>query len=626
MSKKRKAPAAKPVKTEVSSQIANASTAPATRPEKIVADPVVLRNEAAEAAEKIMNGALSDALGFGGGSFPWNQGVPGTAPVEQVTSIFVNLRYYLISNFRQILNQAYVEFGLVQTIVDVPVDDGLRGGVEIKSKQLDEDEIEKLQSELDRDDDINTAGQAAKWNRLFGGAGILIITDQDPETELDVTAIGPDTPLQFKAVDMWELFWDQQNVEGGLNLEGEQTDFEFYSYYSQNLHKSRVMMLKGMVAPSFIRPRLRGWGFSVVEALVRSINQYLKATNLSYEVLDEFKLDVYKIKNLVSTLLQPNGVTKVRERVALANQQKNYNHAVVMDGEDEFDHKQLSFSGLAEAMDGIRMQVAADMRMPITKLFGTSQSKGFATDQNDMEVYNSMVESQVRSKLKYNIIRMIEIKCQKLFGFIPDDLKVTFKPLRVLSAEQEENVKNGKFARLMQAKSAGEITTFEFREGCNRDSLLSITLDTTGDSLNPDDPDVAALLDGSDEVEQDAREGNLGADKPDAERPQLPKKKTGSSKLPSQRSFAPKLDSEKGAKSSGEKATKNKKVENTLAYEVAAYEADGGAQTFQPGREPFLERLEKDPLWIEALEKAREAGQTSHFAYWWYVRHGGKKI
>ncbi len=558
--------------------------------------------------EKIKNGAFSDALGYaGGGGFPFNQGVPGTAPVEQANTLFKNLRYYLVSNFRQLLNQCYVEIGLIQTIVDVPVDDGLRGGVKIKSKQLDEDQIEELQASLDRDDDINTAGQAAKWNRLFGGAGLVIVTDQDPESELNVKAITKDTPLQFKAVDMWELFWDQQNVEGGLNLEGEQTDFEFYSYYSMNLHKSRVMPLKGMIAPSFIRPRLRGWGFSVVEALVRSINQYLKATELGFEVLDEFKLDVYKIKNLVNTLISPNGAQKVKERVALANWQKNYQNAVVMDSEDDFDHKQLSFAGLGDAMDGIRMQVAADMRMPRSKLFGESGGGlNSGNNEGDLKVYNSMVEGQVRNKIKYHLVRIVEIKCQKLFGFIPDDIKLEFHPLEVLNAEQEENVKTLKFNRLLQAKTTGEITTFEFREGCNRDNLLSISLDTAGDSLNPDDPDVQSLVDGTDEEndaeldgqgEEDADKGNEGADKPDAERPQL---------------------------------KKNDKVENSMGYEMAAYAVDtaGGKHAIQPGREPFLERLSKDPLWTEAMGYAREAfgRENKDFAYWWYRRQGGKAV
>src|SRR3954471_18346943 len=157
------------------------------------------------------------------------------------------------------------------------------------------------------------------------------------------------------------------------------------------------MRLKGLTAPSFVRPRLRGWGFSVVETLVRSINQYLKATDLGFEVLDEFKLDVFKIKNLVNTLLSPNGAEKIQKRIQLANWQKNYQNALVMDSEDDFDHKQLSFSGLAEVQDGIGKQVAADLRMPITNLFGQSAA-GFNSAEDDIEVYNAMVESQVRNK------------------------------------------------------------------------------------------------------------------------------------------------------------------------------------------------------------------------------------
>ena len=140
----------------------------------------------------IMNG-MQGAFGLGSFNafgFPQNQSFPGTEQLSRTDTIFKNLRWYLISNFRQVLSQAYVELGLVQTLVDVPVDDALRGGIDIKSKQLDENQIQELQISLDRDNDINTVGQAAKWNRLFGGAGVLVLVgDQDPEEPLDIDAI-----------------------------------------------------------------------------------------------------------------------------------------------------------------------------------------------------------------------------------------------------------------------------------------------------------------------------------------------------------------------------------------------------------------------------------------------------
>ena len=248
--------------------------------------------------------------------------------------------------------------------------------------------------------------------------------------------------------------------------------------------------MKGLIAPSFIRTRLRGWGFSVVEHLVRSMNQYLKANDLSFEVLDEFKIDIFKIKNLTDTLLSPTGQQQVSQRVKMANWQKNYQHAMIMDGEDDYIQKQLSFAGLADVMKEIRMAIASDMRMPQIKLFGQGPNGLNASGEDEIEVYNAMVESEVRNKAKYDILRVIEIKCQKLFGFIPDDLSIKFKPLRTLNSVEEETVKTSKFNRLFQAKSAGEITRYEFRDACNRDNLLGIQLDNADDELNPDDPEI----------------------------------------------------------------------------------------------------------------------------------------
>lgn len=555
-----------------------------------------------KAAPAITNAAvqngLAEAVGFGSG-VAGVQGFPGTERVSETGTIFNNLRGYLVSNFRQVLSEAYVEIGLVQTIVDVPVDDAMRGGIEIKSKQLDETQIEELQSEMERKDDLVIAAQAAKWNRLFGGAGIVLFTDQDPTTKLEIGNITDASDLEFHAADLWELFWSGQYVpetaaEYGLLHRDE--GFEHYDYYGHSLHKSRVLRLKGIAPPSFVRPRMRGWGMSVVETLVRSLNQYLKATDLGFEVLDEFKLDVFKIKNLVTTLLAPGGTEKIQKRVQLANWQKNYQNALVMDSEDDFDHKQLSFAGLAEAMAGIRMQVASDMRMPLTKLFGISAA-GFNSGEDDIEVYNAMIESQVRTKLKFHVMRMVELRSQSIFGFVPDDLKINFKPLRVLSAEQEENVKTQKFNRLVQAKQAGEITTEEFRDACNKGNLFDITLDTT-DELISELEDQAAEAAGN-----EVAEGGAGGDKAKASKATA-----------------------KPAKES--KEAKEAKQANSAAFDRKSYEADGGDAWIDPRRKEFFMNPGKvdEALWARAKEASQAAfgEERWQFITWWYEKQGGK--
>ncbi len=409
--------------------------------------------------------------------------------LSQLATLFQNERWYLISNQRQILSQAFVEHGIIKTLVGIPVDDAMRGGIDISSKQLDEDQIKDLKTCMTLNNDLNTTAQAHKWNRLYGGAAILIITGQDPSKPLDLKEIANGDYLEFKAIDMWELFYGQINIEDknflddsfdlGLNVH----NCENYNYYNKIVHKSRVIIMKGIEAPSFIRPRLRGWGVSVVEDLIRSLNQYLKANNLTFELMDELKIDVFKFEGYNDERGTPGGEQKIIQRTQLANKQKNYQNALVMDSKDDFAQKELSLTFLPETMNQIRIQLAADLRMPLTKLFGIS-SAGFSSGEDEIENYNAMVESTIRSVMHLNLLMVSRLRCLNLYGFVPDDLEVTFKPLRVMSSEQEENIKNQKYNRLIQAFDRQIMNQFQFIEACNREKLLCIQIDNAQNTLN----------------------------------------------------------------------------------------------------------------------------------------------
>lgn len=575
----------------------------------------VIQNSLADLNMVMMENGLESALSLDAypTGFPNNQGNPLTPMISRATPLFKNLRWYFLSNFQQLINQIYVEIGLVKTIVDVPVDDALRNGIDIKSQELDPDDIAKLQTVIDREDDLGVIAEAAKWNRLFGGAGVVIFSDQDPETPFDISKLNEKSRLEFRAADIWELFYDKQNIEGfnPTVVLGDETS-SAYSYYGVKVDESRVLRLTGLTAPSFVRPRLRGWGLSVVEQLVRSINQYLKATDLSYEVLDEFKLDIFKMKNLINTLLSPNGEQQVRRRVALANYNKNYQNALVMDSEDDFDHKQLSFSGLAETMSEIRKQVAADMRMPISKLFGTSEHGGLnsGSSESDLEVYNAMVESEVRNKIKYHILRILEIRCQILFGFVPEDLKVSFKPLRILSAEQDENVKTQKFTRAYQALQAGVMTAEEFRDNANKAGLFDIELqqnDLFDDEVNPGGFNNDTI------GEEDGEEGETpGADADDSEDP------VTNSGRPDFTCLVPKVWTVK--------ERIDRVLKNSALFDKASYVADGGDGWIDDRRKYFFDDLKtKDPvLYKKAVDASVKAlGQESwKFIAWFFRKYG----
>ncbi len=432
--------------------------------------------------EQVMNSlsSLCETLNSGFGQY-------GDGPqISETNTLFYNNRWYLISNLRQLLSQIYVEHGIVQTLVDQPVDDAFRAGFEIKTGQLDADQIEDLNIYLERNQVIRSIMQAMKWARLYGGGAVLIITDQDPGTPLNLKAINPKTPLEFRSVDMWELYYNVQDTapsaSPGQQL-GENMG-DHYDYYGVQVHKSRVLRITGKEAPSFLRPRLRGWGMSELERLVRSLNQYLKNQDVIFELLDEAKVDVYKITGFNAALLNEVGTSTISKRIQGANLIKNYNNALTMDSEDEYQQKQISFSGLGEILLQIRQGIAADLKMPMTKLFGVS-SAGFNSGEDDIENYNGMIEGEIRQKNRWVVHDVLTVACAKVFDMMPDDLQIIWNPLRILNAKEEEEVKTSQFNRVMSSYQSGLAAAGEAKESINKDSLLPVELDETAEALPP---------------------------------------------------------------------------------------------------------------------------------------------
>ena len=425
-------------------------------------------------------------------------GAYGGSQLSQTDTMFKNNRWYLISNYRQLLSEMYIEHGIVQTLVDQPVDDAFSRGYTIKSGELDADDIEKLEVYLERSRFIETLKTALKWSRLYGGGAILIVDEDKPDTPFDITKLNEKSNIELKAVDLWELYQLNAGVVLDVYSEDKLPDGgDFFHYYGKRVHKSRVYRIEGKEAPSFTRPRLRGWGLSVMEKVVRSLNQYLKNQDVIFELLDEAKVDVYKITGFNSALMTAGGTAKVSNRIQAGNMIKNFNHAVTMDKEDDYEQKQISFSGMAEILVQIRQGIAADLRMPVTKLFGIS-SAGFNSGEDDIENYNAMIESEIRSKVKYITVDLIGLACQKLFGFIPEDLQIEFKSLRILSAKEEEDVKDRKFNRVQSALQIGGISTDEYKQAINKDSLLPVEIDEKTELNDPIDGDFTTKEGGAD--------------------------------------------------------------------------------------------------------------------------------
>lgn len=406
----------------------------------------------------------------------------GQSPLSMPYELGANSNYTPITLNRVLLSYSYMTFGIIQTFIDQPVEDAFRGGIEIKCDELSPDEIKQLQDALDKEGDIKAIKDTMKWAKLYGGAGIIINTDQDPLTPLDMDAISEDTPLKFIDADRWELIWNY--------LQGDRMDAP-YNYYGETIHKSRVIKITGKDAPSYIRRRLQGWGMSELERCIRSMNSYVKNEDLIYQLLDEAKIDVWRIEGFNVNILSALGQGQTNTRLQIANMLKNFHRAIIMDKNDEYEQKQISFSGLADILNQNRIGIAAAVRMPMAKLFGLSAA-GFNSGEDDIENYNALVESEVRAKATEILREILPIRCMKLFGFAPESLDFEFKPLRVLSAIEEENIRTSQFNRLTAQYANGTLTPVEYAEALKTANIQTMETEVGDGSIEPEPPEGSA--------------------------------------------------------------------------------------------------------------------------------------
>jgi len=341
----------------------------------------------------------------------------GGSTLSSYGTVAYSQNYSLLTLNRIILTYMYANLGLFQTAIQLPIQDGLAKGIKIESGQLQPEDVDEILDWFEQNDVWKHLEDYWSWVRLYGGAAIIINCDQDPEKPINKRRLIK-APIEFYDVDRWQLSITGAEQPDYLTYD-DMTDSDTFYLNGQKLDRSHLIIGSGKRAPSYIRRQLRGWGMSEGERMIRDLNNYLKTDDVLYEILDESKIDIYHIKDLANRMLTRGGTDAITKRIQLANQMKNYVSALVLDQDEQFESRSMTFTGLADVKRENRIGVASALRMPMTKLFGLSAS-GFSTGESDLDNYNQMVESEIQLKMKPAIRQCIEIACYNLWGYCPE--------------------------------------------------------------------------------------------------------------------------------------------------------------------------------------------------------------
>ena len=383
-----------------------------------------------------------------------------------------NASYTAILSMQQyLLTSLYKTYGILGKIVDVPVDEAYKkGGFELEADSIDEDDIKNLKDTLQENNDIEQLKTAHKWARLFGGGALVAVTGDNLSSPLNLKALY-NNHLEFMPVDRWQLSYSKPDVriKGGEWLLSNYDKFETNG--TNIIHPSRVFVLHGKKAPYLIEQQVQGWGISVYEQIFQDMSQFFKGRNVLFELIDEAKTDVLKLATIQTALTSTDSYNALQRMCDDIARMKNYKSMLTISKDDDYQQKQISFSGIEGIFKEIRIMMAGSSNIPVNKLWGEGVT-GFGSGEDSLENFNSMIENEIRTPDMSVLKWLLKLRCYQLFGREVEDLSIIWKNLRVLSAIDEQNINDHKLSNALQLYDRQLLTPQELMQYLKKQQIF----------------------------------------------------------------------------------------------------------------------------------------------------------
>ncbi|MFC1176716.1 anti-CBASS protein Acb1 family protein, partial [Pasteurella multocida] len=120
---------------------------------------------------------------------------------------------------------------------------------------------------------------------------------------------------------------------------------------------------------------------------------------------------------------------------------KSSTNTLLIDKENEYEQKELTFAGLRDLLIEFRNAVAGAAEMPVTILFGQSVS-GLASGDEDIQNYHESIHGLQESRLRPVFEKLDPIISTMAVGFYPQDWWFEFVSLNEVKQEQKVNMLN----------------------------------------------------------------------------------------------------------------------------------------------------------------------------------------
>ncbi|HEV7258948.1 MAG TPA: anti-CBASS Acb1 family protein [Bosea sp. (in: a-proteobacteria)] len=358
------------------------------------------------------------------------------------------------------VDNAYRGDWIARKIVDIPAFDETR---EWRDWQADKPQIEKIEAEEARLGVQAKVARARKLARLYGGAVLFIGTgDADPMSELR-----PDS-VRAGGLKYLHVFSRHEMIAGELEQDplspfyGEPIKYSLAGKTVMvDVHPSRVVRFVGAELPDRVMA-YDGWGDTVLQAVYDAVMQAGSAAAAIAAMLQEAKVDVIKVPGFMENLATQEYAARVLQRYSLANTGKSITNTLMIDGEEEWDHKQISFAQLPEVLNTYLQIASGAADIPATRLLGQTPGGLQSTGQSDIRNYYDRISAGQNLELRPALSRLDEILIRSALGSRPAAIHYAWAPLWQMTEVEKADVAQKKATAIKAIADTGLIPDHAF--------------------------------------------------------------------------------------------------------------------------------------------------------------------
>jgi len=363
-----------------------------------------------------------------------------------------NTFQYSTFNDWQTLDNAFQSNWLARAIVEYPAEDMCREWRTIKC-----DDADVIRAEEDRLLLPVMTQDAITWARLYGGAGILMLTGQDLSKPLDVNRIRKGDLKRLIVLDRWDMQVGTLNTWNVLASNYLLPEFYTLVGGAQQIHWSHFARFEGAKLPRRQKQMTQGWGDSYLRKCIEDVMDCVAAKNGIAELMQEANIDVIKREGL-SDELASGEEAQVRKRYELFSMMKSVINMALLDGDETLDRQTLSLGGVAPIIEQLMTWISGAADIPVTRLFGTSAKGMNATGEGDMRNYHDSLRSKQLTQVDPGMRTLDEVLVRSALGYWPDDYNYIWNPLQQMNELQAAQASQARMQTDQGYLEAGVIT------------------------------------------------------------------------------------------------------------------------------------------------------------------------